>query len=136
MRRTHRVVAEAILRFPPGVAAAIRDGSTPKGNIYEAARLAGILAAKRTGELIPLCHTLPLSHVAVDFETATDHIRVTASARTTARTGVEMEALVAGSVAALTLYDMLKALDHDMVIEGVRLLEKSGGKSGEYHAPK
>ncbi len=114
---------------------AIRQGKTPKGNVYETARLAGIMAAKRTSMLVPLCHTIPLDHVSVDFEPGDDRIRVVATATTRASTGVEMEALIAATVAGLTLYDMLKALTHSMVLEQVRLLAKSGGRSGEYRAP-
>lgn len=130
-----RAVAEAVLLIGPEVMAAVRSGKTPKGNVYEAARLAGIMAAKRTSELIPLCHPLGLDHVAVDFEPGEDRIRVVASASTRASTGVEMEALTAAALAALTLYDMLKALSHDMVLQQVRLLAKTGGRSGSYQAP-
>jgi len=129
-----RAIAEASLRLPARVMSALKAGDTPKGNVYEVARLAGIMAAKRTDELIPLCHSLPLQHVAVDFETGEQRIQITATATTNARTGVEMEALTAVSVAALTLYDMLKALSHEMTIEGVRLVRKTGGKSGTYEA--
>ncbi len=114
--------------------AAIADGVSPKGNLFEAARLAGIQAAKRTAELIPLCHSLPLDVVLVDFERGRDRIRVVTTAATRGPTGVEMEALTAAAVAGLTLYDMLKALSKSMVLESIRLLEKSGGRSGEYHA--
>ncbi len=131
---TRRAVAEATLHVGADVMNAVRSGRTPKGNVYEAARLAGIMAAKRTGELIPLCHNLPLDHVEVSFEPGDDRIRIVASATTRAATGVEMEALTAASVAGLTLYDMLKALSHDMVLGGVRLLEKTGGASGHYRA--
>ncbi len=129
-----RAVAEAILSLPPEVSRALQDGTTPKGNVYEVARLAGIMAAKRTDELIPLCHTLPLQGVAVEFETADDRIRIVTTVDTFSATGVEMEALAAASVAALTLYDMLKALSHELVITSIRLLEKSGGRSGTYQA--
>ena len=133
---THRrATAEGWLIAGRTIMDAVRDERTPKGNIYEAARLAGILAAKKTGDTIPLCHPLPLSHVAVDFEPMEDRIRIVATAATDAATGVEMEALSAVSVAALTLYDMLKALGKEMRIEGIRLLAKSGGKSGEWRAP-
>ena len=132
---THRrAVAEALLETGPEIMTAIRQGETPKGNVYETARLAGIMAAKRTAELIPLCHVLPLDHVSVDFEAGTDRIRVVATASTRASTGVEMEALTAAAVAGLTLYDMLKALGHSMILQRVRLLEKSGGRSGVYRA--
>ena len=112
----------------------IKDGRAPKGNVLETARLAGIMAAKRTSELIPLCHMLNLDHVQVDFELESDRIRVESSVATRSVTGVEMEALTAVSVAALTIYDMLKALSHGIEIKSIRLLTKSGGKSGEYKA--
>jgi cyclic pyranopterin phosphate synthase len=132
---THRTArAEATVRMPAQVVAALREGRTPKGDVYSAARLAGIMAAKRTQELIPLCHSLPLEQVSVDFAPLEDGINILATASTHASTGVEMEAMTAVTVAALTLYDMLKALSHAIVIERVRLLEKSGGKSGSYHA--
>lgn len=114
----------------------LADGGGPKGDALAAARIAGIMAAKRTGDLIPLCHPLALDAVSVDFAVEPDAIRVTAKASLTGRTGVEMEAMTAASVALLTLYDMGKALDKAMVIEGVRLLAKSGGKSGDWHAPE
>ncbi len=129
-----RAVAEGWLIAGEEVMHAVQDGHAPKGNLYEAARLAGILAAKRTADLVPLCHPLPLSHVQVDFEPAADRVRIIASASTVAATGVEMEALTAVSVAALTLYDMLKALSKGLRIEGIRLLEKRGGKSGTWRA--
>jgi cyclic pyranopterin phosphate synthase len=132
---SRRATAEAVLVIGERVMAAIRSGDTPKGNVMETARLAGIMAAKRCSELIPLCHSLPLDHVAVDFELSDDRIRVQATAATRAATGVEMEALTAATVAGLTLYDMLKALSKEMVLEGVRLHAKSGGRSGDYHAP-
>jgi cyclic pyranopterin phosphate synthase len=113
----------------------VRSGDTPKGDVFSTARLAGIMAAKKTAELIPLCHSLPLDHVEIRFETAADRIRIEASAATRAATGVEMEALTAATVAGLTLYDMLKALSKEMRLEGVRLLAKSGGRSGDYRAP-
>lgn len=112
----------------------IKDGRAPKGNVLETARLAGIMAAKRTSELIPLCHMLNLDHVQVDFELESDRIRVESSVATRSVTGVEMEALTAVSVAALTIYDMLKALSHGIEIKSIRLLTKSGGKSGDYKA--
>jgi len=110
----------------------IRAGRVKKGDPLQAARLAGILAAKRTSDLIPLCHPLPISHVAVDFTPQPDGYLIEARVRTTARTGVEMEALTAVSVAALTIYDMLKAIDKEMVIGEIYVTEKRGGKSGEY----
>ena len=114
--------------------AAIRDGSVPKGDVLAAARLAGIMAAKKTGDLIPLCHPLALDSVSVDCSIEDGAVRVTATASLTGKTGVEMEALVACNVALLTIYDMAKALDKGMVIEHVRLLSKTGGKSGDWHA--
>jgi cyclic pyranopterin phosphate synthase len=122
------------IRMSAGALAAIRDGSGPKGDVLAAARIAGIMAAKKTGELIPLCHPLALDAVAVEFEFETDGIRATARTSLTGRTGVEMEAMVAVGVALLTIYDMAKALDKGMVIEEVRLLEKTGGKSGDWRA--
>ncbi|HEX7172169.1 MAG TPA: bifunctional molybdenum cofactor biosynthesis protein MoaC/MoaB [Candidatus Limnocylindria bacterium] len=129
-----RATAEAVVRFRAEVLAALLDGGGPKGDAFVTARLAGIGAAKRTAELIPLCHPLPLDRVDVDLIEDRDAgtVTVRAEARVTARTGVEMEALVAASVAALTLYDMAKALQRDIVIEQVRLVSKSGGRSGEF----
>jgi cyclic pyranopterin phosphate synthase len=115
---------------------AVREGSGPKGDVLAAARIAGIMAAKKTGELIPLCHPLALDAVSVDFAFEEDAVRATASASLSGRTGVEMEAMTATSIALLTIYDMAKALDKGMVIEGVRLLEKTGGKSGAWRAPE
>ena len=113
---------------------AIKAGAVKKGDVLATARIAGIMAAKKTSELIPLCHPLALSLVAVDFDFEDDGIRVTALARLTGQTGVEMEAMTAASVALLTIYDMAKALDKAMVISSVRLLSKSGGKSGDWRA--
>ncbi|MBZ5587670.1 MAG: cyclic pyranopterin monophosphate synthase MoaC [Acidobacteriia bacterium] len=132
---TRKAVAQGVLVVGGEVMTAIREGRTPKGNVYEAARLAGIMAAKRTADLIPLCHPLPLGHVAVSFHEAGDRITIRAEATADARTGVEMEALTAVAVAGLTLYDMLKALSKGMVLSDVRLLAKSGGTSGEWRAP-
>jgi cyclic pyranopterin phosphate synthase len=134
---TERVaVAEGQVIVNPETFAAIRDGLVKKGDVLTVARLAGIMGAKRTAELIPLCHPLSLTHLEVDLdldETA-QAVHIRATARTTGKTGVEMEALTAVSIAALTVYDMAKALDREMRIEGIRLLEKRGGKSGEYRA--
>jgi cyclic pyranopterin monophosphate synthase len=113
---------------------AIREGLSKKGDVLAVARVAGIMAAKRTSELIPLCHPLALSQVTIDFAFEDDGILTTATARLTGQTGVEMEALTAASVALLTLYDMTKAIDKAMVISGLRLLSKSGGKSGNWVA--
>ena len=133
---TQRVaVASGRITMTPAALTAIRDGAVPKGDVLAAARIAGIMAAKKTADLIPLCHPLALDAVTVDFEVEADAVRVTASASLTGRTGVEMEALTAASVALLTVYDMAKAIDKGMVIEGVRLIEKRGGKSGDWFAP-
>lgn len=126
-------VAEALVAMRAETATAIREGRTKKGEVLQVARLAGIMAAKRAAELIPLCHVLPLEGVEVDLEfTEPTVLRIVATARVTAKTGVEMEALTAASVAALTVYDMCKAVDREMEIIRVRLLHKSGGKSGTY----
>jgi cyclic pyranopterin phosphate synthase len=129
-----RAVAGAVVRFRPEVLATLLDAGGPKGDAFVTARLAGIGAAKRTAELIPLCHPLPLDRVDVDLVADRDAgiVEIRAEARATARTGVEMEAMTAASVAALTLYDMAKALQRDIVIERVELLEKSGGRSGDH----
>lgn len=126
--------AEAIVWIGPEVVNAIRNGRTPKGNIFETARIAGVMGAKRTSELIPLCHQLNLSHISVDMELKDESILIRSKARTIGSTGVEMEALTAASITALTLYDMLKALSKKMRIDGLRLLYKSGGRSGTYRA--
>ena len=122
------------IRMSAEALAAVRDGSGPKGDVLAAARIAGIMAAKKTGELIPLCHPLALDAVSVDLAFEADGVRATARASLTGRTGVEMEALTAASVALLTIYDMAKALDKGMTIDGIRLLEKTGGKSGDWRA--
>ena len=127
-RRTAR--AQAFVRMSREVVAQLR--ANPKGDPLQVARVAGILAAKRTADLIPMCHPLPLSHVDVEAVVESDGVRLTAVAATTAPTGVEMEALTAATVAALTVYDMTKALDKRIVIEQVWLLEKTGGKSGDF----
>lgn len=130
--------AEAIIVLSEEAFDAALSGEAKKGDVLAAARIAGIMAAKRTSELIPLCHPIALSKATVDFEPLGDRhaIRITASAKTTGPTGVEMEALTAASIAALTIYDMVKAVDRAATIEGVRLVAKSGGKSGEYKAEK
>jgi cyclic pyranopterin monophosphate synthase len=127
-RRT--ATASAFVELPAEVLAALP--ANPKGNPLEVARFAGIQAAKRTSELIPMCHPLPLTHIDVQTEAATGGIRITATAVTVGVTGVEMEALTAASIAALTVYDMTKALDKSIVIREIRLESKSGGKSGDY----
>ena len=129
--------AEGRIRMSAEALRAIRDNTLAKGDVLAVARVAGIQAAKRTAELIPLCHPLPLTDVQVrfDFEEAEPAVRCEAEARTVAATGVEMEAVTAVSVALLTVYDMAKSVDKAMRIEGIRLLEKSGGKSGLWRAP-
>ena len=129
-----RAVARALVRMSPRTAAAVAAGDAPKGDVLGTARLAGIQAAKRTSELIPLCHPLPLTFVGVDAEVdeAAGLVTLTAEARATARTGVEMEALTAASVAALTVYDMVKGLERGVEIAEVHLLEKEGGRSGHW----
>jgi cyclic pyranopterin monophosphate synthase len=125
-------VARGRIFVSSGALREIRAGRVKKGDPLQAARLAGILAAKRTSDLIPLCHPLPLSHVQVDFVAERDGYTIESRVRTTARTGVEMEALTAVAVAALTIYDMLKAVDKSMVIGDICVMEKRGGKSGTY----
>lgn len=127
-----RAVAEGFLHARPEVLAMVREGEAPKGDVLAVARVAAIMAAKRTSEWIPLAHPLPLSHVSIDIVTESDGFKVTAVTETVGRTGVEMEALSAVSAALLTLYDMLKAQDRTMVLSGIQLVEKSGGRSGEY----
>jgi cyclic pyranopterin phosphate synthase len=127
-----RAVAEGWVHVGSAAAAAIADSHVAKGNVLQVARLAGIGAAKRTFELIPLCHVLPLDHVQVDLTLEGENVRIVASASAFARTGVEMEAMTAVSVAALTVYDMLKAVEKGIEIGPIRLLEKSGGKSGDF----
>ncbi len=130
-----RAVARAVVRVSPQTAKAVKAGNAPKGDVLSVARIAGIQAAKRTSELIPLCHPLALSFVGVDGEIAIDagQIILTAEARTTGPTGVEMEALTAAAVAALTVYDMIKGIERGAEIAEVVLLQKSGGRSGEWH---
>jgi len=129
---TREAVAEAPVRMNAAALRAIRRKSVKKGDPLQTARLAGIMAAKRTAELIPLCHPLELSHVEVDLKPHARGYFIRARVTTVGRTGVEMEALVAVTIAALTIYDMLKALDRGMIIGPVRLLEKRGGRSGHY----
>jgi cyclic pyranopterin phosphate synthase len=130
---TRQARASGQVRMLPATLAQVRGGQAAKGNVLDVARLAGIMAAKRTADLIPLCHTLPLDSVAVDFQFVGETVlRVEATVRVTARTGVEMEALTAVSIAALTVYDMCKAVDREMRIETVQLEEKSGGRSGHF----
>jgi cyclic pyranopterin phosphate synthase len=136
---TERVAtAEAIIVLSEEAFGLVMSGESKKGDVLATARIAGIMAAKKTSELIPLCHPLALSHAGVEFAPIAERnaLRITASAITTGPTGVEMEALTAASIAALTVYDMVKAVDKSAVIESVRLLTKSGGKSGAYEAPE
>lgn len=128
-------LAECIVRMRPATLDMIQQGGHPKGDVFAVARIAGIMAAKRTHELIPLCHPLMLTGIKVELVAqGTDAVRITARCKLAGQTGVEMEALTAASIAALTLYDMCKAVDKGMVIESTRLLEKTGGKSGDYVA--
>jgi len=131
-----RAVAGGTVTMARATLGAIIAGNAPKGDVIATARLAGIMAAKRTADLIPLCHPLPLTGVTVDIEAdeALPGLRVTAAATVSGKTGVEMEALTAVSVACLTIYDMAKALDRGMVIGAIRLIEKSGGRSGHWRA--
>lgn len=133
-RRT--ATAEARIEMEPETLRLILDGDMPKGDVFAVARLAGIMAAKKTADLIPLCHPLALSAVEVELlpDTANHAVDIRATCRLDGKTGVEMEALTAASVAALTVYDMCKAVDRGMRISGVRLVHKAGGKSGEFHA--
>jgi cyclic pyranopterin phosphate synthase len=125
--------ASGLVRMAPATVTLIRDRKLAKGDVLEVARLAGIMAAKRTGELIPLCHPLPITAAAIDFAFEGDSLlRIEAAVRIFGRTGVEMEALTAVSVAALTIYDMCKSVDRGMIIERIRLEEKSGGRSGSF----
>ena len=131
-----RAVATGTIRMSSEALGAIRAGDAPKGDVLAVARIAGIMAAKKTGELIPLCHPLALDAVTIEFAFEEDRLRATATASLTGKTGIEMEALTAVSVALLTIYDMAKALDKAMVIGEMRLLAKTGGKSGDWHAPE
>ena len=128
-------VAEGYVHMDPATLALIQQGGVPKGDVIATARIAGIMGAKRTSDLVPMCHPLPLTGITVDLEPhGDDRLHIVATAKTTGKTGVEMEALTAVNVAALTVYDMCKAVDRAMRIEGVRLLEKRGGKSGDWSA--
>ena len=130
-----RAVARGRIEMSPAAIAAIREGSVRKGDVLATARIAGIMAAKRTADLIPLCHPLPLTSASIVLDLDDGGVTVTATAATDAKTGVEMEALTAATVALLTIYDMAKAIDKAMVIQNVRLIEKTGGKSGNWSAP-
>lgn len=131
-----RASAEAVLSMNEEAFAALKSGGAKKGDILGTARIAGIMGAKSTPALIPLCHPLPLSHASIEFELddAAGELSITANVMTSANTGVEMEALMAASIAALTVYDMLKSVDKSIIIKSTRLIHKSGGKSGEYRA--
>ena len=130
---THRrAIAGAVVRMKPTTLAMIVEGRAPKGDVFAVARVAGIMAAKRTSDLVPLCHPLSLTHATVELEPLDGAVRVTATVETDGKTGVEMEALTAAAVAALTLYDMCKAVDRGMTVDGLGLLEKEGGKSGTW----
>lgn len=130
-----RAVAKGHISLSPDALVAVREGSGPKGDVIAAARIAGIMAAKRTSELIPLCHPLPLAAAQVEFAIADSGVDVTATVGTSAQTGVEMEALTAVSIALLTIYDMVKAVDKRAVIDAIYLVSKEGGKSGAWTAP-
>lgn len=132
---TREAVATGRIDMSREAAAAIAAGTMKKGDVLAVARIAGIMAAKRTADLIPLCHPLPLSSVAVDLVPDEEGVTVNVTARTTGRTGVEMEALTGASAALLTIYDMAKAMDKAMIIRNIRLLSKTGGKSGDWRAP-
>ena len=132
---TRAATARARIAMKAETLAMIREGTAKKGDVLAVARVAGIMAAKRTHELIPLCHPLLLSQVAVEFDVAKDAIEVSATVKVDGKTGVEMEALTACSIACLTIYDMCKAADRGMIVADLRLVEKSGGKSGRYKAP-
>ena len=125
-------IAQSQVELTPVIVAAITDNSLPKGDLFATVRIAGIQAAKKCSDLIPLCHPLPLSKITVDIELQDQSLVITALCKTTGKTGVEMEALTAASVAALTVYDMCKGLDKGMVIRETKLLEKTGGKSGDW----
>jgi cyclic pyranopterin phosphate synthase len=130
---TRTAVATGFVRMAALTVAAIRAHTLPKGDPLEVARIAGVMAAKRTADLIPLCHPLPLHHADVELEVRDDGVAITATAKIDSKTGVEMEALTAVSVAALTIYDMCKAIDKAMIITDIRLDSKTGGTSGDYH---
>ncbi len=127
--------AQATVVLGSVAAKAVREGAVKKGDVLAVAQVAGVMGAKSTASLIPLCHPLPLTGVSLSFSWAGDDLQITATVRTSAQTGVEMEALTAVSVAALTVYDMVKAVERGVRIEGIQLLHKRGGQRGEWHAP-
>ena len=129
-----RAIARGLLRVSAATVELVRDGATPKGDVLAAARIAGIMAAKRTSDLIPLTHPLPLTHASVELTLEADGIAIEATVATSAQTGVELEALTAVTIAGLTLYDMLKSVERGAKLTDVRLVEKTGGKSGTYRA--
>lgn len=129
---TRTAVARGMIRLAPSTVRLLRDNAVPKGDALAAARIAGIMAAKKTSDLIPLCHPLPITRAQVNLTIVDDGVEIESSAAITGRTGVEMEALTAVAVAALTLYDMVKAVDKSAVITDVRLVTKTGGRGGEY----
>ena len=129
---TRTAIAQSQVELTPAIVAAITDNSLPKGDLFATVRIAGIQAAKKCSDLIPLCHPLPLSKITVDIELQGNSLVIRALCKTTGKTGVEMEALTAASVAALTVYDMCKGLDKGMIIRETKLLEKTGGKSGDW----
>src|SRR5688572_13340503 len=129
---SRRAVAEGRVRLTPAIAKAIRENAVAKGNVLEVARIAGIQAAKKTSELVPLCHPIPLTGIHLEFKQTKNDLHIRAEVRADAKTGAEMEALTAVSVAALVIYDMCKGIDKGMEIGGIHLVEKEGGKSGHY----
>ncbi|MBW4329302.1 cyclic pyranopterin monophosphate synthase MoaC [Stakelama sp. CBK3Z-3] len=131
---TREAVATGHIAMSAQALSAIRDGAVAKGDVFAVARIAGIQAAKKTSELIPLCHPLPLTRIAIDLAFTETGVTATATAATDGKTGVEMEALTAVNITLLTIYDMAKAVDKGMIIEGIRLLSKKGGKSGDWQA--
>lgn len=135
---TQRIAcAQAVITMKPETLRMIVDGNAPKGDVFACARIAGIMAAKKTSDLIPMCHPMPIDSVKIEIEPISEmKIRLVSTLRCTHKTGIEMEALTAVSVAALTIYDMCKAIDRGMRVDEVLLLHKSGGKSGEYHRTK
>lgn len=134
---TRRVaIAEGMVTMSSGLVERIVSGGVPKGDVIAVARIAGITGAKRTPDLIPLCHPIPLSGVEVDIEPAGHGLKITATVSTNGRTGVEMEAMTAVSIAALTIYDMVKGVEREVTVESVRLVEKSGGRSGRWVRPE
>ncbi len=129
-----RAVASGFIEMNADTIAKIIDEAVPKGDVLATARIAGITAAKKTGELIPLCHPLSIEHCSVNFNVGPDRIEIISEVKSTGKTGIEMEAIIAVSIAAVTIYDMCKAVDKNMKISGIRLIEKEGGRSGHYRA--